>query len=196
MALRQSISFAVHHPVDEAYFPFVKFYHLFRSDADALGWINGWSVDPRPVLLSPAAKDAWSTLANLYYLPLMVVAGLGMPLWFSVKDKRKLILVAFVGAWVAVHLMLWPSGRYHVALTPLFSLWAAVTVIARVRSAGRPARHNRSEGVAVSGARTRERRVERRRRSQAVAESRLVERRRSGGAALLPSGWSRARTWR
>ena len=43
----------------------------------------------------------------------------------------------FVGAWVATHLMLWPSGRYHAALTPMFSLWAAVTVIAGVRPAGR-----------------------------------------------------------
>jgi hypothetical protein len=129
-ALKQSISFAVHHPVKEAYFPFVKFYHLFRSDADALGWINSWSSVPLAVLLSPAAKDAWSTLANLYYIPLMIIAGLGIPLWFSVKDKRKLILVFFVGAWVATHLMLWPSGRYHAALTPVFSLWAAVTIIA------------------------------------------------------------------
>ena len=50
VALRQSISFAVHHPLDEAYFPFVKFYHLFRSDADALGWINSWSTSPLPAL--------------------------------------------------------------------------------------------------------------------------------------------------
>jgi 4-amino-4-deoxy-L-arabinose transferase-like glycosyltransferase len=129
-ALRESLRFMIHHPKDEARFPFIKFYHLFRSDADALGWINSWSPDPLPVLISPAAKDAWSTLANAYYIPLMIVAGLGIPLWFSVKDKRKLILVFFVGAWVATHLMLWPSGRYHVALTPVFSLWAAVTVIA------------------------------------------------------------------
>jgi hypothetical protein len=128
--LRTSISFAVHHPLDEAYFPFVKFYHFFRSDADALGWINSWSADPRPVLLSPAVKDAWSRLANVYYIPLMIIAGLGIPLWFSVKDKRKLILIFFVGAWVGTHLMLWPSGRYHVALTPIFSLWAAVAIIA------------------------------------------------------------------
>jgi 4-amino-4-deoxy-L-arabinose transferase-like glycosyltransferase len=130
VALRQSVSFAVHHPLDEAYFPFVKFYHLFRSDADALGWINSWSTKPLPMMLSPGAKDAWSKVANWYYLPLMVTAGLGIPLWFSVKDKRKLILVFFVGAWVATHLMLWPSGRYHAALTPMFSLWAAVTLIA------------------------------------------------------------------
>jgi 4-amino-4-deoxy-L-arabinose transferase-like glycosyltransferase len=129
-ALRTSVSFAVHHPVDEAYFPFVKFYHLFRSDADALGWVNSWSADPRPVLLSPAVKNAWARLANAYYIPLMIIAGLGIPLWFSVNDRGKLILVFFVGAWVATHLMLWPSGRYHVALTPVFSLWAAVAIVA------------------------------------------------------------------
>jgi 4-amino-4-deoxy-L-arabinose transferase-like glycosyltransferase len=129
-ALRESLRFMIHHPKDEARFPFIKFYHLFRSDADALGWINSWSTEPLPMMLSPAEKDAWSTLANWYYIPLMIVAGLGMPLWFSVKDKRKLILIFFVGAWVATHLMLWPNGRYHAALTPIFSLWAAVTVIA------------------------------------------------------------------
>ena len=130
-ALRESISFAVHHPVDEAYFPFVKFYHLFRSDADALGWINSWAPGQQlPALLSPRAKDAFSILANAYYIPLMIIAGIGIPVWFSVKDKRKLILVFFVGAWVAVHLMLWPSGRYHVALSPIFALWSAAAIIA------------------------------------------------------------------
>ena len=129
-ALKEAIRFAIHHPGDEIRFPFIKFYHLFRSDADALGWINSWSTKPLPMMLSPAAKHAWSKLANLYYIPLMVTAGLGIPLWFSVKDKRKLILVFFVGAWVGTHLLLWPSGRYHAALTPVFSLWAAVTVIA------------------------------------------------------------------
>ena len=130
VALRQSISFAIHHPKDEAIFPFIKFYHLFRSDADALGWINSWSTSPLPALLSPSAKEAWANLAKMFYLPLMVVAGLGIPLWFSVRDKRKLILVMFVAAWVCTHLLLWPSGRYHAALTPMFALWAAVTVIA------------------------------------------------------------------
>ena len=126
-ALRTSISFAVHHPVDEAYFPFVKFYHLFRADADALFWINALNA---PLYLSPTAKDFWRALANVYYVPLMIIAGLGIPLWFSIKDKRKLILAFFVGAWVGTHLMLWPSGRYHAALTPIFSLWAAVAIVA------------------------------------------------------------------
>ncbi|MCJ7491942.1 MAG: glycosyltransferase family 39 protein [Dehalococcoidia bacterium] len=129
-ALRESLRFMIHHPKDEARFPFIKLYHLFRSDSDAVAWINSWSTEPLPMMLSPAEKDAWSTVANWYYIPLMIVAGLGTPLWFSVKDKRKLILVFFVGAWVATHLMLWPNGRYHAALTPIFSLWAAVTVIA------------------------------------------------------------------
>ena len=129
-ALRESLRFMIHHPKDEARFPFIKLYHLFRSDSDAVAWINSWSTEPLPMMLSPAEKDAWSTVANWYYIPLMIVAGLGMPLWFSVKDKRKLILVFFVGAWVATHLMLWPNGRYHAALTPIFSVWAAVAVIA------------------------------------------------------------------
>jgi 4-amino-4-deoxy-L-arabinose transferase-like glycosyltransferase len=129
-ALRESLRFMVHHPGDELRFPFIKFYHLFRSDADAVSWINSWSTEPLAMKLTPAQVDGWSTLANIYYIPLMIVAGLGLPLWFSIKDKRKLILVFFVGAWVAVHLMLWPNGRYHAALTPIFALWAAVTVIA------------------------------------------------------------------
>ncbi|HUS83400.1 MAG TPA: glycosyltransferase family 39 protein [Dehalococcoidia bacterium] len=130
VALRQSISFAVHHPLEEAYFPFVKFYHLFRSDADAIGWINGWFTDGRLLAFSQQAKDMWSELANGYYRMVMLWAGLGIPLWFSIRDPKKLLLMLFVGAWVAVHVMLWPSGRYHAALTPIFALWAAVPLIA------------------------------------------------------------------
>ncbi len=130
-ALRTAISWAVHHPVEEAYYPFVKFYHFFGSDADALGWVNSWKPGGQlPVLLSPRAKNALSTVANAYYIPLMVIAGLAVPFWFSVRDKRKLLLMFFVLAWLVPHLLLFPSGRYHTALSPIFVLWAAAGLVA------------------------------------------------------------------
>ena len=127
-SMREAIHFMIHHPVEEAYFPFVKFYNLFREDANALAWINGNYNGT--AFFSAAAMDKWTTLGNGYYIALMVVAGLGIPLWFSVKDKRKLALVLFVGGWVVIHMIFIPSGRYHAPLTPIFALWAAVPLIA------------------------------------------------------------------
>lgn len=131
VATHQALSFIVHHPLEEAYYPLLKFKHMFQNDDDAVPWVNSWAPAPdtRPKLLSAQAEDNFSALANGYYVALMLVAVAGLPFWFSLKDRRRFLLVLFAAAWVAIHLALWPSGRYHVALTPIFSLWAALTVI-------------------------------------------------------------------
>jgi 4-amino-4-deoxy-L-arabinose transferase-like glycosyltransferase len=130
-AQHEALEFIVHHPVEESYYPFIKFYHLFKSDSEAVAWVNAYMPPPdtRPKLLSAQEEDRFAVLANVYYVILMVCASVGLPLWFSFRDKRKLLLMLFAGAWVAIHLALWPSGRYHVALTPIFCLWAALSLV-------------------------------------------------------------------
>ena len=131
VAEHQAITWAVHHPVEEAWYPLLKFKHMFQNDADAVPWVNSWAPAPdtRPKLLSTQQQDNLSALANVYYVAVMLCAVAGVPLWFSLKDKRKLLLVLFVAAWVAIHLELWPSGRYHVALEPIFCLWAGLMLV-------------------------------------------------------------------
>jgi 4-amino-4-deoxy-L-arabinose transferase-like glycosyltransferase len=129
-AMRTAISWAVHHPLEESYYPFVKFYRFFASDADAVGWVNSWKPGGTlPAMLGPRAKDFFSTVANAYYIPLMVIAGLSVPLWFSIKDKHKLLLILLVLGWLMPHLLLFPTGRYHTALSPVFTLWAAAGLV-------------------------------------------------------------------
>jgi hypothetical protein len=96
-----------------------------------VAWVNAWAPAPdtRPQLLSTQQEDNFSALANVYYVAVMLVAVAGVPFWFSLKDKRKLLLVLFVAAWVAIHLELWPLGRYHVPLEPIFCLWAGLTLV-------------------------------------------------------------------
>jgi 4-amino-4-deoxy-L-arabinose transferase-like glycosyltransferase len=126
-----ALTYIVHHPVEESYYPFIKFYHLFKSDAEAVPWVNSYMPppDPRPKLLTAQQEDRFMSLANVYYVLLMVCAAIGLPFWFSFRDKRKLLLMLFAGAWIVIHLALWPSGRYHVALMPIFCLWAALSLV-------------------------------------------------------------------
>ena len=60
----------------------------------------------------------------------IALAVSGLLVSFSLKDKRRLLLVLFVAGWTAVHLMFLPTSRYHAPLTPIFALWAALSVVA------------------------------------------------------------------
>jgi hypothetical protein len=59
----------------------------------------------------------------------MATAALGVPLWFSVRDKKRLLLVLFVIGWTMIHLAFIPDGRYHTPLIPIFCLWAAAALV-------------------------------------------------------------------
>ena len=59
----------------------------------------------------------------------MASAALGVLLWFSVRDKKRLLLVLFVVGWTLIHLAFIPDGRYHTSLIPIFCLWAAATLV-------------------------------------------------------------------
>lgn len=144
-AMRAGLEFMVSNPRYEFFLLFEKLYHLYMSDSDALKWINIGPVMPsgeRRVTIPDSATDKWSLLANGYYYAVMASAALGVLLWFSVRDKKRLLLVLFVAGWTLIHLAFIPDGRYHTSLIPIFCLWAAATLVfvwERVmgRSAGR-----------------------------------------------------------
>ena len=79
--------------------------------------------------IPPDEEDMWSLLADSYYYVVMVFALAGIPFWFSIRDKRKLLLVLFLLAWTGAHLLFVPGPRYHAPLMPLFSIWAAVAAV-------------------------------------------------------------------
>jgi hypothetical protein len=81
------------------------------------------------VTIPPAAERNWKDLANGYYFAVLLLALVGVPLSFAVRDKKKLLLVLLVAAWTALHLVFIPGSRYHAPLLPLFALWAAAGVV-------------------------------------------------------------------
>jgi len=130
-ATKEALKWAVHHPVEEMYYPFLKLYHLYKDDSGALRWING-NLPSRTGWNKPISDSefyGWSLLADSYYIVLMVVAVAGIPFWFSLKDKKRFLLITFVGAWILMHMAFVPEPRYHAPLMPMFSLWAALTVV-------------------------------------------------------------------
>ena len=147
-ALRQALDFMLSHPEHEVQLAAEKLYHLYENDSGAVQWIRSrraplgedLQVDSSvigslgsqeaPVYISPAAEKWWSRLADGYYYAVVVAAVVGAPLWFSFRDRKRLLLVLFVAGWTVVHLLFLPRPRYHSPLLPIFSLWAAVTLVA------------------------------------------------------------------
>jgi hypothetical protein len=131
-ATREGIDFIIHHPRDELLvFPFEKFYHLYRDDSEGFKWVQGAFPSERPAVetISPFVQHRLSRIADNYYFAVMLLALGGLLLSFSLKDKRRLLLVLFVAGWTAAHLMFLPTSRYHAPLTPIFALWAALSVV-------------------------------------------------------------------
>lgn len=130
-ALREGLQFMVSNPRYEFALLFEKLYHLYQSDSDALTWINhpSFVYPERPPAIPPSAKEKWSLLANGYYYLTMLCAIIGVALWFSVRDRKRFLLVLFVAGWTLIHLAFIPDGRYHTPLIPIFSLWAAVALV-------------------------------------------------------------------
>ena len=147
-ALRQGLDFAKSHPGYEVQLVFEKLYNMYKVDDDALPWIGGGWIDAgkapwlqgswvqsldkvgAPVVtIPPGAEHNWKDLANGYYFAVLLLAATGIFAWFSLRDRRKLLLVLMVAAWTALHLVFIPGSRYHAPLLPLFALWAAAGVL-------------------------------------------------------------------
>lgn len=98
---------------------------LFEND-DHLRWIQAFH-QPKP--LSKDAESRWSTVANVWYYIVGGAALLGAPLWFSLRDRRVLVLLWFLTSWSLIHLLLVPEVRYHFAIIPVVCVLAALGVV-------------------------------------------------------------------
>ncbi|MGA2285406.1 MAG: glycosyltransferase family 39 protein [Dehalococcoidia bacterium] len=146
-AWREGLDFAKSHPSYEVQLVGEKFYQMYKDDSEALLWIEGawpnpgnlpwlqgsWVAErpePTPVIVIPrAAERNWARLADRYYFAVLACGLVGVPLWFSVRDKKRLLLILTVVLWTALHLVFIPNSRYHVSLAPVFCLWAATSLV-------------------------------------------------------------------
>ena len=72
----------------------------------------------------------FSGVANVYYYVAAALALLGLPLWFSLRDPRKLLIVAFVLYYSFLFGFVFiGEERLHAAVIPVLSLLAAVPLV-------------------------------------------------------------------
>jgi 4-amino-4-deoxy-L-arabinose transferase-like glycosyltransferase len=121
--LRESLEFAVSHPLDEAALVPQKLYHLFATDPGGRTWaqLERWGIDGRETL---------ETAANGYYYLALVLALAGAWLLGGEWKRPGWALIGGVAVtWSLIYGVVYVGdGRYHAPLLPLFTLVASYGV--------------------------------------------------------------------
>ncbi|HUS82408.1 MAG TPA: glycosyltransferase family 39 protein [Dehalococcoidia bacterium] len=123
-ALRQALTFMRSRPLDELQLVPKKFAALYKGDGSALRWMQLDTPTIRPSL----ADGLWA-LSNTFYRVVLVLALLGLPAWFSLRDSSKALLVTVVVAWTALFsIVFFGDERFHFSVIPIFCLWAGAAL--------------------------------------------------------------------
>ena len=126
---RRAISFALHNPRTELKLIPQKLYEFYRADSKVMLWIQKGTLDAPA--FSSAAEARWEALANVYYWIALAAAVVGAPLWFSLRDPRKLLLLMVVAYYSFLFGFVFiGEQRFHSALIPLLCVFAAVSLVA------------------------------------------------------------------
>ena len=133
---RRAISFALHNPGTELKLIPQKLYEFYRADGKVMLWIRKGTLDDPA--FSAAATARWEALANVYYWIALAVAAIGAPLWFSLRDPRRLLMLMVVAYYSFLFGFVFiGEQRFHSALIPLLSVFAAVSLVALAERARR-----------------------------------------------------------
>jgi 4-amino-4-deoxy-L-arabinose transferase-like glycosyltransferase len=125
---RRAIDFATHNPGTELRLIPKKLKAFYGTDDRPVLWTQ------KGTLNDPAFSDQTAArlekLANAYYRVVLVMAGVGMLWWFSLRNPRKLLLVllllyySFFFGFVFVG-----EPRLHSALIPVLTILAAASLV-------------------------------------------------------------------
>jgi 4-amino-4-deoxy-L-arabinose transferase-like glycosyltransferase len=120
--IHRALSFIVHNPSKEVELVPKKLKNFYQYDARPLDLIR-----LHPYALSERNSDLFGNIANLYYYCAAGLALLGLPLWFSLRNPRKLLIVAFVLYYSFLFGFVFiGEERLHAAIIPVLALLAAV----------------------------------------------------------------------
>jgi 4-amino-4-deoxy-L-arabinose transferase-like glycosyltransferase len=123
--IHQALSFALHNPAKELQLIPKKLRYFYREDSRALLLVQVY----KPAL-DPTAEGRLSNIANLYYYLAVAVAALGAPLWFSLRDPRKLLILSLILYYsVLFGFVFIGEERFHSALIPALSILAAASLV-------------------------------------------------------------------
>jgi len=144
---RRAVDFMVHNPGKEIPLAAKKLRAFYSTDDRPILWTQkGTMNDPA---FSDSTGHNLEVLANTYYRIVFVLAALGLPLWFSLRNPRKLLLVllllyySFFFGFVFVG-----EPRLHSALIPFFAVLAAASLIGLPRALYRFGRQSRARARA------------------------------------------------
>jgi hypothetical protein len=99
---------------------------LYRHDHDAIDWLP---ASDRP--LSNVTLDVLRWVCDLYYVLVVILAALGLGLWWRASRAYALLLAGLVVYVTAlISLVFFGDQRYHAVLVPAFALLAAPTLAA------------------------------------------------------------------
>lgn len=123
---RKGLTFAVTHPAQEISLTFKKLFWLYYNDEEGLKWNEGHGGQP---FLGSYLREALLSLSNVYYFSVLVFLALGVPLWFSLRDPGRLLLISVIAYWTLVHLVFFGDPRFHTPIMPVVALLAALPLV-------------------------------------------------------------------
>ncbi len=124
---RRGLKYAVTHPADEFVLTFKKLFWLYQNDEEGLKWNEGHGGQP---FLGDNLREGLRSLSNVYYFAVLGFLALGVPLWFSLRDPGRLLLISLIAYWTLVHLAFFGDPRFHAPIMPLVALLAALPWVA------------------------------------------------------------------
>jgi 4-amino-4-deoxy-L-arabinose transferase-like glycosyltransferase len=134
-SFKQAFDFAIHHPLKELTLVGQKLYNLYREDADGIRLVQ--STRPEAVELH---EERFTVIANGYYFVAVGLALLSAPVWFSLRDPRRLMLIGAILYFSFVFGVIFiGEPRHHFPVIPVVSLLAAAACV-RIWEAGRRGR--------------------------------------------------------
>jgi len=125
-----AIDYALSHPRDEASLLRRKVMGLFANDYDGLDAAESFGQSR---FLTSGARGVLRFVSNLWFWGVTAVAVLGLPILFSRKDPRRLLLALSLVAVTLLPLAFFGEPRFKLPSLPLLAIPAAVTLMKVVR---------------------------------------------------------------
>ncbi len=126
LAIRRSVDYAVHHPIDEMSLSAKKIFYLYTTDSDSIIWAS--TFDSTPIWGSAARAQHLMDLADTAAYVTLILALVVVPLTFSLRDER-LLLWLILAFWTAAHIVFFGEPRYHLPVLPIILTMSAVAIV-------------------------------------------------------------------
>jgi 4-amino-4-deoxy-L-arabinose transferase-like glycosyltransferase len=132
--VRSAVSFAVNNPRAELELIPKKVFKFYHADSKVLLWIEKGTLD-NPAFTA-TEESHWRAIADVYYWVALAVAGLGAPFWLARRNPGRVLLLLIVAYYTFLFGFVFVGEqRFHSALIPLLTVFAAVSLVKPVELA-------------------------------------------------------------